>query len=80
MSLIQDRFQYFSNVLYFAYINLSGDTFQYFQIRMNLEKLKFEFLSIINVACVIDGITAGRTTFVCVFKAQGIVSSDILRS
>lgn len=47
---------------------------------VNLEKLRLEFLFIINAACIIDGITASKTTFVCVFKAQGIVTSDILRS
>ncbi len=47
---------------------------------MDLEKPGFEFLFIINVDCIIDGITASETTFVFVFKAQGAVTSDILRS
>lgn len=51
-----------------------------YQIRVNLEKLRFELSFIINAACIVDGITASETTFVCVFKAQGIVTSDILRS
>lgn len=44
---------------------------------MNLEKLGFELLFIINVACIIDGITASETTSVFVFKAQGFLTSDI---
>lgn len=49
-----------------------------FHIGANIEKLRFLFN--INVACKIDVIAASQTTFVCVLKVQGIVTSDILRS
>lgn len=55
--------------LYIALYFSSGWHFSIFQIKVNLQKLRFEFLFIINAACIIDGIAASETTFVYVFKA-----------